>query len=44
MNVCSGLEVDDLLTVDGKPKRPGQVYRKVAPAKLAATAEIESDE
>jgi glutamate synthase domain-containing protein 3 len=39
-----GIKVDDLLTVDGKPKRPSQVYRKVAPAKLAATAEIESDE
>ena len=39
-----GIKVDDLLTVDGKRKRPGEVYRKVAPAKLSATAEIESDE
>jgi hypothetical protein len=36
--------VDDLLTVDGKRKQPGEVYRKVAPAKLSANAKIESDE
>jgi len=39
-----GIKVDDLLTVDGKRKRPAEVYRKVAPAKLSATAEMESDE
>ena len=39
-----GIKVYDLLTVDGKLKRPGQVYRKVAPAKLSGTAQIESDE
>ena len=39
-----GIKVDDLLTVDGKRKRPGEVYRKVAPSKLSAAAEIESDE
>jgi len=39
-----GIKVDDLLTVDGKRKKPGQVYRKVAPAKLSANAKIESDE
>jgi glutamate synthase domain-containing protein 1/glutamate synthase domain-containing protein 3 len=39
-----GIKVDDLLTVDGKRKRFGEVYRKVAPAKLSATATIESDE
>jgi hypothetical protein len=39
-----GIKVDDLLTVDGKRKNPGEVYRKVAPAKLSATARMESDE
>ncbi|OPX98664.1 MAG: glucosamine--fructose-6-phosphate aminotransferase [Syntrophorhabdus sp. PtaB.Bin006] len=39
-----GITVDDLLTVDGKRKKPGEVYRKVAPAKLSANAQIESDE
>jgi glutamate synthase domain-containing protein 3 len=39
-----GIGVDDLLTVNGKRKRPGEVYRKVAPAKLSANAQIESDE
>jgi hypothetical protein len=39
-----GIKVDDLLTVDGKRKKPGEVYRKVAPAKLSANAKIESDE
>jgi len=39
-----GITVDDLLTVDGKLRRPSEVYRKVAPAKLSATAEMESDE
>ncbi|MGP8152568.1 MAG: glutamate synthase [Smithella sp.] len=39
-----GVRVDDLLTVDGKHKRPDQVYRKVAPAKLSASNQIESDE
>jgi glutamate synthase domain-containing protein 3 len=39
-----GIKVDDLLTVDGKRKNPGEVYRKVAPAKLSANAKIESDE
>jgi glutamate synthase domain-containing protein 3 len=39
-----GIKVDDLLTVDGKRKKPGEVYRKVAPAKLSATARMESDE
>jgi glutamate synthase domain-containing protein 1/glutamate synthase domain-containing protein 3 len=39
-----GIGVDDLLTVNGKGKRPGEVYRKVAPAKLSANAQIESDE
>ncbi len=39
-----GIKVDDLLTVDGKRKQPGEVYRKVAPAKLSANAKIESDE
>lgn len=39
-----GIKIDDLLTVDGKRKKPGEVYRKVAPAKLSANAKIESDE
>ncbi len=39
-----GIKVDDLLTVDGKRQQPAEVYRKVAPAKLSATAEMESDE
>jgi glutamate synthase domain-containing protein 1/glutamate synthase domain-containing protein 3 len=39
-----GIRVDDLLTVDGKHKQPGQVYRKVAPDKLSANLQIESDE
>jgi glutamate synthase domain-containing protein 1 len=39
-----GIRIDDLLTVDGKRKKPGEVYRKVAPAKLSANAKIESDE
>lgn len=39
-----GITIDELLTVDGKRKKPGQVYRKVAPAKLSANAKIESDE
>jgi glutamate synthase domain-containing protein 3 len=39
-----GIKVDDLLTVDGKRKKPGEVYRKVAPAKLSATDRMESDE
>jgi glutamate synthase domain-containing protein 1/glutamate synthase domain-containing protein 3 len=39
-----GIKVDDLLTVNGKRKRPGEVYRKVAPAKESADAQIESDE
>lgn len=39
-----GIRVDDLLTVDGRRRRPGEVYRKVAPAKLSGAAEIESDE
>jgi len=39
-----GITVDDLLTVDGKLGGRLEVYRKVAPAKLSATAEMESDE
>jgi glutamate synthase domain-containing protein 1/glutamate synthase domain-containing protein 3 len=39
-----GIRIDDLLTVNGKRKRPVEVYRKVAPAKLSANAQIESDE
>lgn len=39
-----GIKVEDLLTVDGRLRKPGQVYRKVAPAKLSANAKIESDE
>jgi glutamate synthase domain-containing protein 1/glutamate synthase domain-containing protein 3 len=39
-----GIEVDDLLTVNGKRERPRDVYRKVAPAKLSANTQIESDE
>ena len=31
-----GIKVDDLLTVDGKLLKPAEVYRKVAPVKLAA--------
>ncbi|MCX6013356.1 MAG: hypothetical protein NTV30_08115, partial [Chloroflexi bacterium] len=31
-----GIKVDELLTVDGKLRKPGEVYRKVAPAVLAA--------
>jgi len=41
-----GIRVDDLLTVDGERRRPGEVYRKVAPAKLLAAgvaAEESSD-
>jgi glutamate synthase domain-containing protein 1 len=30
-----GIRVDDLLTVNGKKRRPSEVYRKVAPAVLA---------
>jgi glutamate synthase domain-containing protein 3 len=39
-----GIAVDDLLTVGGQQLQPADVYRKVAPAKLAATALPESDE
>ena len=39
-----GITIDDLLTVDGVRKQPGAVYRKVAPAKLSASEQIESDE
>jgi hypothetical protein len=39
-----GITVEDLLTVDGRRRQPGQVYRKVAPAKFSANAKIESDE
>ena len=39
-----GIRVDDLLTVDSKHKQPGQVYRKVAPDKLSANLQMESDE
>jgi hypothetical protein len=31
-----GIKVNDLLTVDGKVCQPSEVYRKVAPVKLAA--------
>jgi glutamate synthase domain-containing protein 3 len=39
-----GIKVDDLLAINGKRNRPGEVYRKVAPAKASANAQIESDE
>ena len=31
-----GIKVADLLTVDGQRKTPAEVYRKVAPVKIAA--------
>jgi hypothetical protein len=31
-----GIKIDDLLTVDGTMRQPGEVYRKIAPAQLAA--------
>jgi glutamate synthase domain-containing protein 1/glutamate synthase domain-containing protein 3 len=37
-----GISVDDLLTVDGKKRRPEMVYRKVAPANLAVLAATKS--
>ena len=41
-----GIKVQDLLTVDGVTRQPAQVYRKVAPSKLAQTGAKmeESDE
>jgi hypothetical protein len=41
-----GIKVSDLLKVDGKICRPAEVYRKVAPVKLAAlvAATEDSDE
>jgi glutamate synthase domain-containing protein 1/glutamate synthase domain-containing protein 3 len=33
-----GIKVDELLTVGGQRKLPGEVYRKVAPARLARSA------
>ena len=41
-----GIKVDELLTVDGKQRLPGEVYRKVVPAAGAAlrAAEESSDE
>ena len=38
-----GIKVSDLLTVDGKLRQPSEVYRKVAPAKLA-TAGVAAEE
>jgi len=35
-----GVKVEDLLTVDGKPCRPAQVYRKVTPVALKALAKV----
>ena len=41
-----GIKVNDLLTVNGKVRQPSEVYRKVAPVKLAAlgVAAEDSDE
>ncbi|MBT4485381.1 MAG: glutamate synthase, partial [Candidatus Latescibacteria bacterium] len=38
-----GITVDDLLNVDGKTLSPGQVYRKVSPAMIAALASGTAD-
>ena len=40
-----GIKVDDLLTVDGTRRTPGEIYRKVAPVHLAALSskKIESN-
>ncbi|HSW01089.1 MAG TPA: hypothetical protein VLI39_13010 [Sedimentisphaerales bacterium] len=35
-----GITVEDLLTVDGKPCKPAQVYRKVTPVALKALAKV----
>lgn len=35
-----GVKVEDLLTVDGKPCKPAQVYRKVTPVALKALAKV----
>ena len=39
-----GIKIDDLLTVDGTRKQPGEVYRKVAPAKHAASEQLEIED
>ncbi|MFC1528750.1 glutamate synthase [Candidatus Latescibacterota bacterium] len=39
-----GITVDDLLRVDGKTHSPGQVYRKVSPAMIAALSSGSADE
>ena len=31
-----GIRIDDLLTVDGTRRKPAEVYRKIAPAQMAA--------
>jgi glutamate synthase domain-containing protein 1/glutamate synthase domain-containing protein 3 len=35
-----GIKVEDLLTVDGRPCKPQQVYRKVTPVALKALAKV----
>jgi glutamate synthase domain-containing protein 1/glutamate synthase domain-containing protein 3 len=37
-----GIQVEDLLTVDGVTKRPEHVYRKVVPIEIAALAKYEN--
>jgi hypothetical protein len=37
-----GIQVEDLLTVDGVAKRPEHVYRKVVPIEIAALAKYEN--
>jgi glutamate synthase domain-containing protein 1/glutamate synthase domain-containing protein 3 len=37
-----GIKLDELLTVDGEVRKPEQVYRKIAPAALAALAAREA--
>ncbi len=38
-----GIKVDELLTVDGKRRPPAEVYRKVAPVRIAALAATKSN-
>ena len=35
-----GIKVDDLLTVDGRPGKPEEVYRKISPVALKALAKV----
>ena len=36
-----GIRIEDLLTVNGTVRRPGEVYRKVVPVEIAALTKYE---